>query len=208
MPQNRLTPSWWPIMLWIISVSRTVFPHPRAAEQARFAAPLERHKHIDNLDARFEDFGFGGSPSQRRRGSMDGAPLDIRRRCLNGRWRSRKRRTFAREFPCRPALSTGRPCPSPPFLAQGPAWASTLCRAPDERRVEPKLRWRFLPQLRAVTNRWAVNVHRTVYRRHCHAPRPLPPDVRRTGFVAHAISPLVSRFFRRRPTTFPNRFPI
>ena len=54
----------------------------RPAEQARFAAALERHQHIDDLDPRFEDFGFGGTPRQRRRGAMDGAPLDIRRRRL------------------------------------------------------------------------------------------------------------------------------
>ena len=34
------------------------------------------------------------------------------------------------------------------------------------------------------------------------------PDVRRTGFIANAISPLVSRFFRRYPTTFQNRIPV
>ena len=28
MPQKMLTPSWWPIMLWIISVSSTVLPTP------------------------------------------------------------------------------------------------------------------------------------------------------------------------------------
>ena len=36
--------------------------HARPAEQARFAAALERHQHIDDLDPRLEDLGFGGTP--------------------------------------------------------------------------------------------------------------------------------------------------
>ena len=54
--------------------------HARPAEQARLAAALQRHQHIDDLDARLEDFGFGGTPCQRRRRPMHGAPLDIGRR--------------------------------------------------------------------------------------------------------------------------------
>ena len=56
--------------------------HARPAEQTRFAAALERHQHIDDLDPRLEDLGFGGTPRQRRRGVMDCAPLDIGRRRL------------------------------------------------------------------------------------------------------------------------------
>ena len=77
-----LTPFWCSIMLWIISVSNTVLPTPAPPNRPRFAAALERHQHIDGLDPRLEDLGFGGTPRQRWRGSMDGAPLDIRRRRL------------------------------------------------------------------------------------------------------------------------------
>ena len=38
----------------------------RAAEQARLAAALQRHEHIDGLDARLENLGFGGTLGQRR----------------------------------------------------------------------------------------------------------------------------------------------
>ena len=51
--------------------------HARPSEQARFAAAFERHQHVDDLDPRLEDLGFGGTSCQRRRSSMDGAPLDI-----------------------------------------------------------------------------------------------------------------------------------
>ncbi len=51
--------------------------HARAAEQARLAAALQRHQHIDDLDARLKDFGLGGTSGQRRWSSMDGAPLNV-----------------------------------------------------------------------------------------------------------------------------------
>jgi hypothetical protein len=35
--------------------------HAGTAEQARFAAALERHQHIDGLDPRLEDLRFGGT---------------------------------------------------------------------------------------------------------------------------------------------------
>jgi hypothetical protein len=54
------------------------FADARAAEKTRLAAALQRHEHINNLDARLEDLGFGGAPGQRRRGAMDGAPLHVR----------------------------------------------------------------------------------------------------------------------------------
>src|ERR1035437_5733395 len=38
------------------------FAHAGPAEQTRFAAALERHQYIDNLDSRLEDLGFGGTP--------------------------------------------------------------------------------------------------------------------------------------------------
>src|ERR1017187_9896237 len=34
--------------------------HARPAEQTRFAAALERHQNVDDLDPRLEDLGFGG----------------------------------------------------------------------------------------------------------------------------------------------------
>ena len=51
-----------------------------SAEEARLAAALERHEHVDDLDARLEDLGLGGTARQRRRGPMHGAPLDVRQR--------------------------------------------------------------------------------------------------------------------------------
>ena len=56
--------------------------HARAPEQSRLAAALQRHQHVNNLDARFEDFGLGGTTGQGRRISMDGAPVHIGRRRL------------------------------------------------------------------------------------------------------------------------------
>ena len=56
--------------------------HSRPAEQTRFAAALERHQHIDGLDARLEDLGLGGTPFQGGRVLMHRAPLHIRRRRL------------------------------------------------------------------------------------------------------------------------------
>ena len=51
--------------------------HARPAEQARLAAALQGHEHVDDLDAGFKNFGFGGTPRQRRRGLMHGTPFDI-----------------------------------------------------------------------------------------------------------------------------------
>ena len=54
--------------------------HARPAEQSRLAAALQRHEHIDDLDARFKDFRLGGTPRQRRRRAMHRTPLDIGQR--------------------------------------------------------------------------------------------------------------------------------
>ena len=51
--------------------------HAGPAKQARFPAALQWHQHINDLDARFEDFRLGGTPRQRRRRPMHGSPLDI-----------------------------------------------------------------------------------------------------------------------------------
>ena len=54
----------------------------RSAEQAGFAAALDRHQHIYYLDAGFKDLGLGGTPCQCRRCLMDCTPLDPCRRRL------------------------------------------------------------------------------------------------------------------------------
>ena len=86
--------------------------HARAAEQPRLAAALQRHEHVDDLDARLEDFGLGGTSRQRRRGSMHRAPLDIGQRRARGRWRCRTRRTCARESPLPTGAFNGPPVSS------------------------------------------------------------------------------------------------
>ena len=128
------------------------FAHTRPAEQARLAAALQRHEHINDLDARFEDLGFGGAPGQRRRGPMDSAPFHIGRCPLRGRWRCRTRRTCARECPCRPAPSTARPCPPPSCRVQDPAWASRRYRARDAHRVALSTSMAISPVLPARSN--------------------------------------------------------
>src|SRR5574340_331097 len=45
------------------------------AEQTRLAAAFQRHQHIDDFDTRFENLGFGDTSRQRRRRTMNGAPL-------------------------------------------------------------------------------------------------------------------------------------
>ena len=54
--------------------------HPCPAKQARLAAALQRHQHIDNLDARREHFRPGRTARQRRRRPMHRTPLHICRR--------------------------------------------------------------------------------------------------------------------------------
>jgi hypothetical protein len=78
MPQKMLTPSWCPDHVVDHFGEQHRLAHARPAEESRLAAALQRHEHINNLDARFEDLGFGGAPGQRRRGAMDGAPLHVR----------------------------------------------------------------------------------------------------------------------------------
>ena len=51
--------------------------HARASEQARLAAALQRHEHVDDLDPGRENFRPGGTPGQLRRSPVNGAPLDI-----------------------------------------------------------------------------------------------------------------------------------
>ena len=114
--------------------------HARAAEKSRLAAALQRHEHVDDLDARFEDFRLGGTLRQRRRRPMHRAPLDIGQRRLRGRWCCQRHRTCARGSPCPPAPSTARPCPPPPCRARDLAWASTRSRARDAHRAAPALR--------------------------------------------------------------------
>ena len=82
MPQKMLTPFVVPDHVVDHLGEQHRLAHARPAEQARLAAALQRHQHIDDLDARLEDLGLGGTPCQRRRSPMDGAPLDIGRRRL------------------------------------------------------------------------------------------------------------------------------
>src|ERR1700690_179035 len=49
----------------------------RSAEKPRFAAALQRHKYVDDLDAGLKDFRLGGTARERRRSSMHRPPLDI-----------------------------------------------------------------------------------------------------------------------------------
>jgi hypothetical protein len=60
--------------------------HARPAEKSRLAAAFQRHEHINDLDARFEDLRLGGTPRQRRRRAMDGTPLHVaqRRTAIDG----------------------------------------------------------------------------------------------------------------------------
>ena len=69
-------------MLWIISVSNTVLPTPAPPNRPALPPRSSGIEHVDDLDARLEDLGLGGTPAKRRRGAMNGAPLDIGRRRL------------------------------------------------------------------------------------------------------------------------------
>ena len=51
--------------------------HARPAEQAGLAAALQRHQHVNDLDARLEHRRLGGTPSQGRRRAVHGTPLHI-----------------------------------------------------------------------------------------------------------------------------------
>jgi hypothetical protein len=144
--------------------------HARPAEQARLAAALQRHEHINDLDARFEDLGFGGTPCQRRRGAMDGAPLDTsetspsrssvaehvehsRENSLADRRLQRPARVFHRHAAGQ-ALGGGQRNPR------------TRCASSCARTSMA-----IFPPSHAATSRWAANVHRIEYPRRCRAPR-------------------------------------
>ena len=108
-----------------------------AAEEPRLAAALERHQHVDDLDARLEDLGLGGAPRERRRRPMHRAPLDVgqRRSAVDD---VAEHVEHAREDrPCPPAPSAARRCPPPPCRARDLASASGRCRARDARRAAP-----------------------------------------------------------------------
>ena len=64
-------------MLWIISARQHRLAHPRAAEWTAFTAALQRHEHIDGLDASLENLGLCGTLGQWRGRVMDGSPLHI-----------------------------------------------------------------------------------------------------------------------------------
>ena len=122
--------------------------HAGPAEQTRFAAALQRHQHIDDLDARLKDLGLGGTPRQRRRGSMDGAPLDIcrRRLAVDGvaeHVEHARENSLADRRLQRPARVLHRHA-----AERDPGWGSARFHARDARRVGPVPRWRFLSVLR------------------------------------------------------------
>ncbi len=56
--------------------------HACAAKKSRLAAAFQRHQHVNDLDARLENFRLGGTPRQRRRRAMHRTPLHVRRRRL------------------------------------------------------------------------------------------------------------------------------
>ena len=58
------------------------FANPRTAKKPGLAAALQRHQHVDGLDAGLEDFRPGGAARQRRRRTVHRAPLKLRRRRL------------------------------------------------------------------------------------------------------------------------------
>ncbi len=93
----------------------------RAAEEPGLAAPFQRDQHVDHLDAGLEDLGRGGSLASDGGAAMDRTPFDIRRRRLVVDRRCRRRRTFARAVPCRPAPATARRCP-PPCVPRASPW--------------------------------------------------------------------------------------
>ena len=138
---------------------------------------------------------------------MNCAPLDICRRRLGGRWRSRKRRTFAREFLCRPAPSTARPCLPPRCRGRGPGWGSARFHARDARRVELTPQWQFSRPSRAATSRWAANARRTVYPRRCRAPRP-PRRGSKDWFCSSCLLSPIHRQLNLDAHVFPPAFPF
>jgi hypothetical protein len=54
-------------------------PTPAPPNKSRLAAAFQRHEHVNDLDARLENFRLGGTPRQRRRRTMHRTPLHIRR---------------------------------------------------------------------------------------------------------------------------------
>ena len=147
--------------------------HARPAEQSRLAAALQRHEHVDDLDARFKDLGLGGTPRQGRRSPMDGAPLDIGRRRLavDGvaeHVEHSRENSFADRRLQRPARVLHRHAASETLRGSQRDPAHVM-------RIE--LRQHFdddlaLPLPRAAASRSAANAHRTAHPRRCRAPRP------------------------------------
>ena len=112
MPQKMLTPSWCPIMLWIISVSKTVLPTP--APPNRPALPPRSSGTSTSMTlmpvSKISD--LVERSRQRRRRPMHGTPLRHRTAPLRGRWRCQTRRTCAREFPWPTGAFNGPPVSS------------------------------------------------------------------------------------------------
>ena len=169
--------------------------HARPAEQARFAAALQRHEHIDDLDPRLEDLGFGGTPCQRRRGSMDGAPLDIcrRRLAVDGvaeHVEHSRENSLADRRLQRPARVLHRHAAGE-ALGGGQRDSTHAMRVELSQNLDGNLALLRVQQ-RVDGRQMCIEpyIHDTAAHRDDHA------EIRRTGFVAHAIFPLVSHFFR------------
>lgn len=91
--------------------------------------------------------------------------------------------------------------PSRPYLplrspGRGLGLGSARSNARDARRVEPKPRWEF-PLLRAATVRRPASAHRTVYLRHCRAPR-RPCQGLKDWFCSSCLLSLIHRHFNFR----------
>ena len=87
--------------------------HARPAEQTRFAAALDRHQHIDDLDPRLEDLGFGGTPLL--------TPAGLDGQCAIGHLSAAARRSMA--FPKTSNIRERIPLPTGAF--NGPPVSST-----------------------------------------------------------------------------------
>src|SRR5471032_2563419 len=93
MPQKMLTPSWWPIMLWIISVNSTVLPTPappnRPALPPRSSGTSRSITLIPvaNTSERVERLAIGGG-----RQAVDGGAEDIEHARQDGRAHRRLQR--------------------------------------------------------------------------------------------------------------------
>ena len=146
--------------------------HARPAEESRLAAALQRHEHVDDLDARLEDFGLGGTSCQRRRSPMHRTPLDIgqRRLAVDGvaeHVEHPRENPFADRRLQRPARVLHRHAASETLRGRQRNPAHVM-RITLRQHFDDDL---LCPLPRAAPSRSAANAHRTGYPRRCRAPR-------------------------------------